>query len=105
MFRARMTRHELRRAERGTDKLGFSYESYGEPEQVPLYLSRPTIGTLNQNEFYVKRYDATAFTFADVSEGDLIDSSWRVDTVFGIGNGELALGLVAFGGEHDGRGN
>lgn len=99
MFRGRMTSHKLSRHTKATDGLGFSYDSLGEPENVLLYLTTPTETTFNQNEYYLSQYAATAFTFEDIEEGDVIDGAWRVDTVTMIKGRERVLGLNRYGGE------
>lgn len=94
-----MTSHELRKQTKATDNLGFSYSTLGEPEDVLLYLTTPTETTFNQNEYYLSQYAATAFTFENIKEGDVLDDEWRVDTVTLIKGRERVLGLNRYGGE------
>lgn len=94
-----MTSHELRKQTKATDSLGFSYSTLGEPEDVLLYLTTPNETTFNQNEYYLSQYAATAFTFENIKEGDVLDDEWRVDTVTLIKGRERVLGLNRYGGE------
>lgn len=94
-----MTSHELREHIKAKDNLGFSYSTLGEPKDVLLYLTTPTETTFNQNEYYLSQYAATAFTFENIKEGDVLDDEWRVDTVTLIKGRERVLGLNRYGGE------
>lgn len=96
MFQARMTQHELKKKVEVDDGLGFTYSEYGEPQTILLYLTKPTPTDYNQNEYYTKQYDATAFTYESVGLGDLVDGSWEVANVEKIKGNEYVLGLVAY---------